>query len=283
MVNKRLAVALTVLACLLSGCRTIRELQLQKITEVKIAEVNSRHIEMDLAVELLNTRSFTGRIHDLLCDVALTGHTIGQGHQPDSIELPSHSASVVRVPFTINSEDVTVEDFEAVFDPEIPYTIRGTAAAEKPFKMATVKLDVHGKFKAPDVIPVDLSTHSASDLVTFSGLTIKEVGLMESTGVLQLSIRNPFRFPMTLRGFEYVSLSGGSKVADGSLDHDLVLEPGLNKVDLPVRMHLAGIAGGILSGMSQLRLPDIHVTGLATMREKGRSLQIQFGVDSQGE
>jgi LEA14-like dessication related protein len=276
----RLPIVVAILSvCLTPACKTIRDVQLERITDVRIVEINPNQIEIDLGVELRNTRSYSGQVHDLLCDISLTGHTIGQGHQPDSLELPSHTLTVVHLPITVDSTAVTREDFDSIFEPEIPYTLIGTAVAEKPFKVGTVKLDVHGKFKGPEVIPVTLSTSSASDIVVFRGLTIKEVGLLESTGALQLTIHNPLRFPVTMRGFQYEAISGGARVADGDIDHDLVLNAGSNEVDLPVRLHLAGIAGGILSGMSQLRLPDVRVYGLATLREKERTLQIQFGVE----
>lgn len=265
--------------CFAPACKTIRDVNLERITEVGIKEIDPNRIEIDLGVELRNTRSYSGRVHDLLCYISLTGHTIGQGHHPDSLELPSHTLTVVHLPVTVDSTAVTREDFDSIFEPEIPYTLTGTAAADKPFKVGTVKLDVHGKFKAPEVIPVTLSSSSASDIVAFRGLNINEVGLLESTGTLQLTLHNPLRFPIAVRGFQYEALSGGSKVADGEIDHDLMLTPGSSHVDLPVRLHLAGIAGGILSGMSQLRLPDVHVSGLATLREKERTLQIQFGVE----
>lgn len=276
----RLGIVVAILlVCLTSACKTIRDVQLERITEVRIVEINPDKIDIDLGVELRNTRSYSGRVRDLLCDISLTGHVIGQGHQPDGIELPSHTLTVVHLPIAVDSKAVTREDFDSIFEPEIPYTLTGTAVAEKPFNAGTVKLDVHGKFKGPDVIPVSLSPESASDIVAFRGLTINEVGLLESTGALQLTIHNPLQFPVTLSSFQYEALSGGSKVADGSIDRELVLSTGSNKVDLPVRLHLAGIAGGLLTGMSKLRLPDVHVSGVAALREKERTLQIQFGVD----
>lgn len=274
MVKKRFRCLIWVFLLLpLAGCKTVRDIQLNRITDVQVQEIRPQNIQTTIGVELYNNRSFAGRITNLNCTLSLTDHSIGHAELNDPIDLPAKTNSVIHLSFSANPEHVTQQDFLSIFEPQVAYKLEGSAFAEKPFHLGKVKLDVKSKFDAPETMPVSISPESALQLIAFRGVRMAELGLMESRAILEVSLKNPFSFPITLRGFQYEALTGSSSIADGKLEKEMTLKPGPNYAELPVALHTAGLAGGLLSHKS---LSDIALHGTATLREKGRTIELEF-------
>ncbi len=166
----------------------------------------------------------------------------------------------LRIPLAVRYSDVPADWVERFRLRDFDYRLRGTVAGRE-------RVEWSGAMRWAEVA-IEGEKETAERFVRLGSLQLTSLSFFESEAQAQVSVRNPFSFPLKISSARYELFANGSAVGSGQTGA-LVLHPGReNSLDLPVELEhgaLIAAAGnalasggeidGRLQGQLQVRLP----------------------------
>jgi LEA14-like dessication related protein len=265
-------------AAALAGCvpGTVRDLDVTAIRAVHILHVDPQTLALEVTVELRNDHRVGVTVERLEFDLALARAAFASGALTRPARLDARASSTVVVPLAVACRDVARADFETLFEPRVPYHLRGHAIVATPLGRRRTTVDARGTIPAPAQWRVALLDEGAFRLVSLRGAGIASLGLETSEGVLGLVVEKPFSFPLPLKRFEYRVDIEGRVAGEGALPGARELAPGPNRFDLPVRTHPVDAVDGVLRGVLGARLPSSRMRARLVLGRGERELAVDF-------
>jgi LEA14-like dessication related protein len=172
----------------------------------------------------------------------------------------------MRIPLAVRYSDVPADWVERFRLSDFDYRLRGTVAGRD-------RIDWSGAMPWADV-SIEGEKETADRFVRLGSLQLTSLSFFESEAQAEVSVRNPFSFPLKVASARYELFANGRAVGSGET-RGLLLHPGReNTLDLPVEVEhgaLIAAAGsalasggeidGRLQGQIQVRVPagDIAV------------------------
>lgn len=266
------------LILLFLGCvpGKIRRLEIVRIGEVHLRSIDAETIRMEVALDVRNPYRSSARIKDLVFDAGVGHGLIGKGTLPESTHLPAQDTVSLEIPVVIRCVDVTAPDLDALFQPAIPYRIRGFATLEKPVRKPKIEIDAQGTVKTPSPLTVALTGDSVRSILSLRDSTIRELIKLIRSGSIELEVRNPFSFPVRMNRFEYEIGFGRDSLANGSSVEAALLQPGVNKIAVPVRPRPAGVLETLLRSALDQRVPKLNLSAVLTLQRDDRELTLHL-------
>jgi LEA14-like dessication related protein len=261
-----------------AGCAPgiVRELDIVAISGIRILHIDERELALELSVDLRNDRRVGVTVEQLEFDLALTGAPLATGALTRSTRLGGRATATVTVPLTVDCRSLTREDFDALFEPRVPYRLRGGARVATPLGRRDAAVDARGSVASPAQWRATLLDEGAFRLVSLRGAAIKSIGLGTSEGVLGLILQNPFSFELPLKRFEYRVEIDGHVAGEGALCDARELAPGDNRFELPVRAHPVGAMRGAIGEVLGVWLPSPRLRGRLLLGRGERELAVDF-------
>lgn len=279
-------------ACAISACLLIAFVTLcgcvpGKVRKVDIVGIQSADVydigqdSMDLKVHILlrNPHFTTVRVTNVNFQFGMTQQNLGHGQMNDPLEIPSDSIKAVSVPLTIRYQDVREEDFQSLFNAQIPYHLVGTLQLDKPVRKSNIKLDTRGTIPAPERVLVKMPDKTIYNLADFGRIKIHDFQPFSGTSVVSVRLNNPFRFSIPLQTFDYRFHSNGNVIVDGNMTRAKELASGMNVLELPLRLHPLEGFKGLTGSLMDLQLPSLAMNGTLVLgRTSDRTLTIDLEV-----
>lgn len=258
------------------GPGTVRDLEVRSLSRVRVEGADAERLRLTVELEIYNPHGVAARIRDLDCQLALAGDYVAAGRLEGESELPARGSRMIALPLSVAYEKVTEEDFEAVLREEIPYRLSGTATLLEPVERDEIRLELRGSVPAPLRVEADLGGRSNALFLSEPIVRTDLGGLVSGRAVVDVDLENPFRFAIPIEEFDYRVQLRGETIGRGAVARGAVLEPGRNRLQLPIRgdplRALTGIAIGVLGGG---RL-DVAVAGTVVIRRGQRRLSIHL-------
>lgn len=268
-------------AALLAGCGagTVRDLEVTRLGRVEVTAADAEHLRISAELEITNPRDVAARIRDLSYQLAVGGGFIAFGRLEGENEIPAGGSRSFTLPLRVPFAAVTEEDFAAVLGPEIPYRLTGTAMLLEPVERDRIRLDLQGTVPAPARVEARLDRRSSAPFLSEPVVGTDLAGLVAGRGVVEVELTNPFRFPLRIAELDYEVELGGDPIGRGAIARDAVLEPGVNRLELPIRGSPLRALGGIASGLLGDGRLDVEVSGVVVIRRGERRLSIHLVYD----
>ncbi len=265
-------------AALLTGCNltTVRDLEVKRLGRVQVEGADAEQLRLEIELEIYNPRDVAARIRDIDCRLALTGDFVASGRLDGETELPASGSRVIVLPLAVSFAKVTEKDFEALLQEEIPYRVSGTARLLEPLERDEIRLEIRGSLPAPDRVEVTLTGRGGAPFLSQPVVRTDIGGLLSGRAVAEVEIDNPFRFAVPIEAFDYRIELRGKAIGRGAAARGAVLEPGPNRLQLPILGDPLRALGGIASGILDDGRLDVAVSGIVVIRSGLRRLSIHL-------
>ncbi len=265
-------------AALLTSCvpGTVHDLEVPSLGRVRLEGADAEQLRLTVELEIYNPRGVAARIRDLDCQLALAGDFIAAGGVEGESELPARGSRMIALPLSVPYDKVTEEDFEAVLREQIPYRVSGTAILLEPIGRDEIRLELQGSVPAPERVEADLSGRGTALFLSEPVVRTDLGGLLTGRAVVDVELENPFRFAIPIEVFDYRVELRGRTIGRGAVARGAVLEPGRNRLQLPIRGDPLGALTGIASGVLADGRLDVAVSGRVVIRRGQRRLLIHL-------
>jgi hypothetical protein len=164
--------------------------------------------------------------------------------------------------------DVREEVFERLAPSGISYVLRGRAG-DATFAVSGAQA-WNGLAIAPE------ARRSMAGFARLAGVSLRSLSVSASRARAELSVRNPFGFDVKIASIRYRLEAGGREIGRGSADRLLVHRGGSSRLDLPISVDHAALAGAagaaVLSGGEM----EGELAGEAILRAGGGDVTFPF-------
>jgi LEA14-like dessication related protein len=253
-------------------------LNIVDIGEIEVGDMDSDSMQLGVQVAIRNPHFVAIRASHISFQIQLTNHDLANGFMPSSFEIPSHGVRSVRIPLSVRFKDVQPKDFQALFEPMIRYHISGKLQIDKPVGRKGVTIDSMGTIKLPNRIIVKIHDKSIYKLVQFKPVSLENLRVLSGLGAIPIKVVNPLSFEIPLDEFEYRFATGNRILVDGKLPAPRRLQPGVNELSLPVRLHPLEGFKEVLGSLLEIQLPRLTMTGTLVLGEGDHKLTLDLYV-----
>ena len=184
-------------------------------------------------------------------------------------ELPiagtvAHAGARFLLPVVVRYADVPADWADRFHADGFTYRLRSAASAPREWTGTRRWKDVE----------VEGGRDTMAEFLALDDVSLTDVSLLSSEARAQLSVRNPFAFPLKIARMSYTLFADGHEVGDGSTQ-GLILHPGQkNVLTLPIDVDhaalLSAAGGAVVSGGDVA----VKLTGRLVVRLKGGDLSI---------
>lgn len=273
--------ACLVIALTAGGCvpGKVRKVDIVGIQSAEVYDIGQDSMDLKVHILLRNPHFTTVRVTNVNFQLGITQEKLGHGQITEPVEIPSDSVKVVAVPLSVRYQDVREEDFQSLFNPQIPYHLVGTLQMDKPVRKSNIKLDTRGTIPAPERVLVKMPDKTIYNLADFGRIKLRDFQPLSGRSVVSVRLNNPFRFSILLQTFDYRFHSNGSVIVDGNMARAKELASGMNVLELPFRLHPLEGFKGLAGSLMDLQLPSLAMIGTLVLgRTSDRTLTIDLEV-----
>lgn len=177
-----------------------------------------------------------------------------------------HADGRWRLPLTVRYVDVPADWADRFRTETFTYRLHGSVGGGAPREWT-------GTRPWKD-IEFDSDKESGADFLRLDDVRLTELSLLSSEAQAQLSVRNPFAFPLRIAETRYTLLVNGREVGEGSTRGLIVHAAQDNVFQLPIEVDHAGLLGA--AGQALVSGGDIAVRlhGRLVIRLKGGDLTV---------
>jgi len=179
-----------------------------------------------------------------------------------------HAAGRWQLPFSVRFADVPQDWADRFRADGFSYRLRATGAAPREWTGTRSWKDVE----------LEGNREAMADFVALDDVSLTNVSLLSSEATAQVTVRNPFAFPLKIASTEYVLFADGREVGSGQTQ-GLILHPAQkNVLRLPIDVDHASLlsaAGGALVSGGDVAA---QLKGKLVVRLKGGDVAIPLAL-----
>lgn len=180
----------------------------------------------------------------------------------------THAGGEWRLPVVVRYADVPADWADRFASDGFTYRLRASGAAPREWT---------GKRAWKDV-ELEGGKEALSEFLTLGDVSLTDVSLLSSEAQAQLTVRNPFAFPLKIAAAEYVLFAEGREIGSGQTQ-GMILHPSQkNVLTLPIDVDhgalLAAAGGAVLSGGDVA----VRLNGKLVVRLKGGDVVVPLAL-----
>ena len=264
----RLLLVAACIACLASGCTTLRAL----FGDVTKPELTFKRLELSglsfesatlgVVYEIDNPYEIPIELAHVDYQLAVEGKRVFSGSPNEGVRIPAGRSREVTFPARVRYAELG-SVARAIFSKErLQWRAAGNLGVDTPVGMLQFPLSKSGTFDRPQLPQVRIAAVRAPT-VRATGADLR----------VALDVRNSNPFPMPLEALDYALNVGGKRVGTGSVRGARVAAGGTQRIELPVEVGFAQAAGGLrrlLAGEAT----DVSIDGRLDFGSIGGPLEV---------
>jgi len=215
-----------------------------RISGTSLSEFGLREATVEFDVRISNPYGVSLPLADMEYNLSSNDRSFLGGRLKVEESVPARGQKTIQVPARVTYRKL-IDVVRGIRPGEvIPYTAELTLSVDSPGGN-TIELPMAKQGKLPVPVVPDVRLRSVK---------WREIGLTQTTAVLNLGVRNRHVFSVTMENIKYALDLGGSKVIESSMTRSHRFEAGGSQsIQIPVSLSITKLGQGLLSIFRQDR------------------------------
>ncbi len=212
-----------------------------KVDKVKITALSIDKADLLFDIKISNPNPIGIGLAGFDYDLILNSNSFLKGKQNETVNISANGSSVVKLPLSMNYEDVykTYKSLES--EDNISYALKLGLLFDLPV-LGKVRIPVETKGSIPTVKLPAISVKS---------LKLNDLGFTSADLQLDLQIKNPNSFKINLNHFNYDFMVAGQKWVEGSRKKPLsIAQKDNTTLSIPIKLNFLEIGRSVINLIS---------------------------------
>jgi LEA14-like dessication related protein len=197
--------------------------EIKDITDIKILELRSDSLTLNINVIALNENDSDIEIYDICLSLIIDSDTIGSAYRNEKVRLKKFDTSTVSLSAILNTPKVI--DFASVNKNTAKLKFIGDLTADLGLFKLPVGVELEHKFDIQRKITETVESDTRKNkLIKVEAAKLKSVGLDNSTVEIEFAINNPYGVDFLLKDYPSQIYINENKSGDGNIESEILLE-----------------------------------------------------------
>jgi LEA14-like dessication related protein len=246
------------------------------VTDIKILELRSDSLKLDIRVLALNRNDSDVEIEDVFLNLIIDTDTIGSAFRSEKITMGRFDTSTVS--FYANLYTLKAIKLASKKKDTINLRMKGEVTADLGLITMPVEVDLAHKFDLQKELSETIEKDTKNNkLLNVESAKLNSVSLGESTVEIEFKLTNPYGIDILLQNYPSQIFINENKSGEGNIASEILLQKEKSTADGSVIYELSNVKTiSSLFGSILKRKLEYQTNGMLKLKVLGYNIQFPF-------